>query len=109
MVYYKHVIWFVMYRLIGEAAEKVEAARERDAASLAKEREADARLSAAAAAEEQIRTEAAAVKAAADSAEQDAKNANRVRDSALHRVPFKSACTRPACTHHRRKQYTLMA
>ncbi len=57
----------------------MEAAKERDVASLAKEREADARIAAAAAAEERVRTEATAIKAAADAAEQDAKNAKRVR------------------------------
>ena len=67
-----------MRRLIGEAAEKVEMARERDMASLAKDREADVRLSRAAAAEERVQADAAAVKAAANAAEQDAKNAKRV-------------------------------
>ena len=85
-----------MCRLIGEAAEKVEAARERDVASLAQEREADARLSAAAAAEERVRAEAATVKAAADAAEQDAKNAKRVLYH-LHTASKTVTCQHASC------------
>jgi hypothetical protein len=67
----------LLCRLTAEAVEKVEAAREREAASLAKEREADARATAAAAAEERARAETAAVQQAAEAAEQNAKEAKK--------------------------------
>lgn len=48
-----------------------------------KEREAEARLAAAAAAEERVQREAAAAKAAADAADREAKSARHVRSRPL--------------------------
>lgn len=67
-----------MRRALAEAAEKVEAARERDGASLALARDAEAQRAAAVAMEERVRAEAAAAREAAQAAERDAQEARQV-------------------------------